>query len=148
MTAPDIEGLVERLEKASGPDRRLDGEIWKAVTEKPGDVWTNAFSGGVWHRRDTDDHLAFESPPRFTESIDAALALVPDGWWINAKICKNRGADRAFCHVTLEQDADTQDRDLEDDEPFEVSASNAPSLAIALCIAAIRARAQADEDER
>lgn len=47
--------LIERLEKATGPDRILDDAIWTAIGHKGG------FSA------------------QFTGSIDAALTLVPRG---------------------------------------------------------------------
>lgn len=55
--------LIERLEKATGPDRELDRGIGEAIDAKMAD------SGDVIG-------LGYA---RFTESIDAALALVPEG---------------------------------------------------------------------
>lgn len=69
-----IEELVGRVEAATGADREIDGLIWKACEEKPGDDW-QLMGSGVWHRRDPDDYVAFDVPPKLTASIDAALAL-------------------------------------------------------------------------
>ncbi len=61
----DVEGLIERLEKATGPDRELDHAL---------DAVSPAYTG----------RLAY-----YTRSIDAALALterlLPGSWWLMAK---------------------------------------------------------------
>lgn len=68
--------LLQRIEAASGPDRVLDGDVWHALTAKPGDVWVNDFADGVYHLQDPRDTIAYEAPPDLTASIDAAIALV------------------------------------------------------------------------
>lgn len=74
--------LIAKIEAATGPDRVLDGDIWIAINgwqERDG----CRIPDGVWHRQDPNDRIAFEAPPAFTASIDAAVSLVPDGhWWI------------------------------------------------------------------
>jgi hypothetical protein len=86
MTTPTadtdvLEQLIERLERAREPSRALDGLIFKATQEKLGDVWSEEI-GDVWHRQDPEDRVAYDPPPYFTGSVDAALTLVPegDGW--------------------------------------------------------------------
>src|SRR5688500_13218956 len=73
-TQPLIE-LRDRLQKATGPKRRLDADIasaggWKAVQKQ------GRHTG--WHgRRPRSSHTA--EIPRYTASLDAAVTLVPGG---------------------------------------------------------------------
>ena len=66
----ELLALAERCEKATEGSRELDGLIWKAVCEKPGNVWM---------RQDPEDTVAYEAPPAYTTSLDAAKTLVPEG---------------------------------------------------------------------
>jgi hypothetical protein len=78
--------LLSRLQSATGPSRELDAEIalangWTFQKLKPangrgGDNQAYWRKPGVteWYRREK------EGPSRYTESIDAALTLVPKGW--------------------------------------------------------------------
>ena len=67
---PDFQSLIERVEKASGPDRELDEAIafiagWRmrnAIWAAPGEK----FSCGSF-------------PPRYTASLDAVMTLKQDG---------------------------------------------------------------------
>lgn len=71
--------LIERLEKTTGPDRRLDFDLWATLTRplgfpalhEPEELRTRWFS--YWQHFPA----AF---PRYTALIDDALTLVPDGW--------------------------------------------------------------------
>lgn len=86
MPDEKIADLIERVERASGPDREIDGEAWKLFVEKPGDVWSDEF--GVWHLQDPNDTIAWEPPPYLTSSLDAVLSLVERvrpgwGWQVN-----------------------------------------------------------------
>ena len=99
MTKAD---LLQRIEAANGPDRVLDGDVWHALTAKPGDVWVNDFADGVYHLQDPRDTIAYEAPPDLTASIDAAIALVErllPGWawfvdWIGMP-------DQPACHAEI-----------------------------------------------
>lgn len=71
--------IIERLEKASGPDRELDAEIWLATT--PGATrrkrtYTHQATGTPCEIDETRDasHRLIIVPP-YTSSIDAALTL-------------------------------------------------------------------------
>jgi hypothetical protein len=76
-TSQDLLDLAEIVERASVPDRRLDFDIWSVVTEptgfpalgEPEATRTQWFY--TWK-----DHDGF---PRYTESVDAAMTLVPEG---------------------------------------------------------------------
>lgn len=116
--AKRVDDLIARLEAATKPDATLDVEILDAIL--PRDY----------------ERIA----PAYTTSIDAALMLVPEHiefWTIS--FSRNK-TGRQYCHVTLEQSADSLGRDMQDDEPTEIEAINAATPAIALCIAALRAR--------
>ena len=57
-----LDELAKHCEEATGPDRSIDGLIAHAIgCTMP------------------DDPAGW--PPRYTASIDAALTLVPDGWY-------------------------------------------------------------------
>jgi hypothetical protein len=106
-----MQDLIERLEKATGPDREIDHEIDALVGE-------------------AEDFPANE--PRYTASIDAALTLVPEGLTVDMRRCD----DGATAYATVR--ASDMTPDDPGDELF-VEASM-PTLAIALCIAALKAR--------
>lgn len=65
MTA--LDDLIERAEKATGPDRNLDAMIYWQINNGVG-VGTHS------------------SAPPFTASLDAALSLVPEGWGPSLRI--------------------------------------------------------------
>lgn len=62
-----MKDLIERLEKATGPDRGLDAAIASALGWEP-----HAFSTAMWWPPDKNNpaHL-----PRYTDSFDAAMTL-------------------------------------------------------------------------
>lgn len=90
----DTKELIERLKKAEGPDADLDAAIAVAVFETvktdddliyakipheedkcaPGTYWRKSRSGYSLH-----------TAPRYTESVDAARTLVPEGLIIEIK---------------------------------------------------------------
>ena len=109
--------LIERLEKATGPDKALDGELARAA----GLERFYSFVGGGWMDGDTIVEL-----PRYTASIDAALTLVgptqswvAHGPWTNGRYCAGV--------------AQTIGGAWDDDQ-------TGATAAIALCIAALKAR--------
>lgn len=67
-----MQDLIKRLEAASGPDRELDHAITTALWPNEPLQWPDQYkaSGDFWSRR---------AVPHFTNSIDAALTLVPKG---------------------------------------------------------------------
>lgn len=122
--------LIARLEAAQGPDRELDGEI--AVAVQGGEiVWKQAnYTMEMYpsHRYASTNHyggFANEHVPLFTASIDAALTLVPDGWsWSLYDVIGKPESVRMWRH------------------PMDVLTS-AATPALALCIAALKARSNA-----
>lgn len=89
VMAAEIEKLIERLEKATGPDRELDGLIAAATNKDP----KCKIEGHHWYFWVDDEELGENCTagwmlggevPEFTKSIDAALTLVPEGQFVNA----------------------------------------------------------------
>lgn len=103
--------LAERIEKATGPDRELDREIANGVIGWP------MFAipvNPIW---------------RYTASLDAAMTLVPEGWFLNG-VYEN-GEGRTY--ATLRK--------------CNLAAAVAATPALALCAAALKARAQAKDSK-
>lgn len=80
----ELEALVERVEKAMGPDRELDASIcdeigwWPKGYDRidvysPHRRWCD-WKGGAGNK--LSDHI---DAPAFTASIDVAMSLIPDG---------------------------------------------------------------------
>lgn len=81
-----MKDLIEKLEKAEGPDPELEGQIcagvwgWKHISAEeaaaqnlnvpPGFCLLDNRSDPNWNRR-----------ADYTRSIDAALTPIPKGWW-------------------------------------------------------------------
>ena len=105
--------LIERLEKAEGPDRELDYMVHRATHELYG---------------------AYGPHPRYTASLDAAMMLVPaDALW---SVCDME--EGPFAQVIPPASGGTFGG-------TKISGYGAPTPAIALCIAALRARAAKGE---
>lgn len=81
----DYQALIERLEKLSGPSREGDVAIWAAITPMhdyrrlpPGksySTWQKRNRAGNWN-----DYYPSLNAPCYTESVDAAMTLMPDKW--------------------------------------------------------------------
>jgi len=119
--------LIVRLEAATGPDRELDGAVWCAAYGYHDLGWDGAGQRyeapatgmGMLHQ------YARDIRP-YTASLDAALTLVPEGssWSVG----NNSGAI-VVCNGGISSGAWGY-----------VDGSDAKSPALALCIAALRAR--------
>jgi hypothetical protein len=129
MTQRDeLLALAERCEKAREGSRELDGLIWKAACEKPGDIWSrDLIDGNIWMRQDPEDTVAYEAPPAYTTSLDAAMTLVPTGHdW---SLFFDNGSALAGCMPSSEDGCDWID-------------VPGATPALALCAAALRAAAE------
>jgi hypothetical protein len=156
--------VIEALEKATGPSRELDvhiarttGSRWEREIDPEfhlnsnGEVqWEIEQEGRT--RRALHD---LSQIARYTASVDAALTLIPEGarvrelgqWWdINAPggwFCNimrweyigSGITERAYTFGFAEDDSEKMPR-------------AAPNAAIALCIAALKARASIPQAER
>lgn len=99
----DLDELIEQLEKATEPDRKLDLAIETEIGNLTLATWYNL--------------------PTYTSSIDAALTLVPEGRTVGMSLGKEG------CGAWVE---------VQRDLPKIASACKSPALA--LCIAALKAR--------
>lgn len=103
--------LIERLEKAAGPDRSLE----RAIADVVGSVTPyRGFPG--------DEPTGVVNFPHYTSSLDAAMTLVPEGYeW------------------SLTWEAEIARAEIGD--PLLLMEGEAATPAIAICIAALKARA-------
>lgn len=129
MTLSD---LIERLEKATGPDREMDEDIVRALYP---DCIIQIYVVGdedktVFHAEPLVPNKSYV--PLYTSSIDAALTLVPEGygWSLYGGFSPNRPC------------ACLSDTGRSDDL---VDAFGA-TPAIAICIASLKARAAIKEE--
>jgi len=158
-----IPALIERLEKAEGPDREIDVLLWRefgwseirdpernSVTDILGPdvrVNTRTISEAIdlFLHTDANGIARAWNVPRLTASLDAALALVErvlPGW--RAQFWQQRSGrwharlirDVHYALVTTEDEDRTRDGDDE--------IAGARTAPIALLIAALKAIAQTD----
>ncbi len=103
--------LIERLEKATGPDRELDASINLEVFSQ----------------------IALPDAPQYTSSIDAAMTLVPEG--MEKDFTDLYGVARVSVGINANPG------------PF-YGTHEGGSLAIALCIAALKAQLSTRTNEQ
>jgi hypothetical protein len=108
--------LIERLEALDGTDRNVDAALARL------DGWQEIANNGTW-AKDYGGEVGVRyliSAPNFTGSLDAALTLVPEG------------------HGAVSGSMSTLGSSFRIEKPY--AFGNAKLPAIALCIAALRAR--------
>jgi len=125
------EELIARLEAATGPDRELDAALFECVgltelQERHCKQWCSQ-SGRTGLTR---AHYIGAWAPDYTESIDAALSLVPEGAFLDLY-----GPDRTTGMYCAELP-------VANSEAAFLGRSQV-GLAIAICSAALRARGDA-----
>ena len=109
----ELRRLAERCEKATGPDIGAELTLVHLEDEVKRAVWD-----------------LFHLPPRpFLHSIDAAMTLVPEGWTYRLSSAPHRKGHAADLWPPIEPGKG----------PF-VRRADAPTPALALCAAALRAR--------
>ncbi len=129
----ELDEIIEKLEKATGPDRLLDYAIEHPREEQPVQAFSRYFPAYCLSYVEFADGFRkkIEYIPRYTASIDAALTLVPDG-----------------CLFVLDQNMPSLREGLtyanirRPGTELTLSYSMANTPALALCIAALRARSQ------
>ncbi len=143
--ASSLSDLIARLEKATGPDRETDLAIHLAVysdseiarlmshrrgfDNRDGMAWEIG-AGSVLYQNNSNGQCWSNGGyplPAFTSSIDAAMSLVPDG--MEKDFTDLYGTARVAVGINANPG------------PF-YGEHKGGSLAIALCIAALRARSQ------
>lgn len=147
--------LIERIEAASGPDREMDRDILAAkgthVLEKRGrdrKSWWYEIDGPDYRRLDPDGDRYF-GMPRYTASIDAALTLVPEGWMFGIERAGSYDGspkDEAWCWPYESNfDPDWQNGQQGYRDAPDGARGSAATPALALCAAALKARAYLKE---
>jgi hypothetical protein len=125
-----LRGLIERLEAAQEGSRELDGRIQAAISwgSRPEAVIEFSSWGGFVVRIG-DSRCLDEARGTYTTSLDAALTLVPEGAWWHVQCLPNPHiADRRVsASVTTYRLHEWH---------------HGATPALALCIAALKARAQ------
>lgn len=135
-----VSEIVERLEKLTRPSKALDRDIWETAAPKEYREYCSrrsAFVNRDWSQAEKDAAIrnaALSASPDFTKSIDAALTLVPEGFkW-------KCGYGRHVPHTA-------ELRDYRDKPILGTFIGECDSnRAIALCIAALRAREESAHD--
>jgi hypothetical protein len=118
--ATTLANLIARLEAATGPSRELDMAIFARLYG-----WSDPLVGAAVH-----DFRENGAP--YTASIDAALTLLSDDW--TAWEIRSRQRKTRFYAELSRLEEPTSLEDFRDGE--------GPTPAIALCIAALKARSQ------
>lgn len=149
-THKDTAGIIERLEAASGPGRELDARIWwiqmspgyRQMFDATGYIskvvereWNSGNIFGLFYCSSDAPPDRFDSAPKYTSSIDAALSLVPEGWLLSLEQDHCRGSSTGF---KWRCDLNHTCLDALDGKPF----SAAP---LAICATALRARSHKGE---
>ena len=124
-----IDELIERLEKATGPDRGLDGDIAVCCGEATGYVERLGKRDDGWVSKGA--HHAVVAAPTYTASIDAALTLIPSTQ--NWSIETDPGGHWAKTW-TMEPSQ------IFGGQTWRVRDNESASAAIAFCIAALKCR--------
>jgi len=126
--------LIAALEKATGPDRVLDGDIAEIIGRSP--MGMERFANGKW-----GGGGAQWDAPYYTASIDAALTLVPKewGWRLDTTATIPELANLKIKPTTIASCiwAKTENGGC---KKHVVAVDSNP--AIALCIAALKARGE------
>ncbi len=122
-----MKALIAELERAKNGSREFDSKIWEQlglVDERHCDRWCKMDGRTDLTRKRFINAWA----PHYTISLDAAIALVPEGMrWCISDVGQIGAEHLAFAGVFGSQVGSECD-------------SNAPTPALALCLAALRAR--------
>lgn len=139
--------LIEKLEGLEGPDREVDAEIFEMEPE-----WREAFSAECLDSLSDREicQKAARHAPRYTASIDAAMTLVPEGWRFGIEQggqFDGEDIPEAWCWPWDSSfDPDWQNGQQGYRDASDGKRACAPTPAIALCIAALRAREASHDD--
>jgi hypothetical protein len=145
--------LAERCEKATGPDRDIDGWIWAhlkvgepyIVGQEPGRFPQKPIYGerlDVMRDIPGKDGADYIGAPAYTASLDAAMSLAMPHWWWSASAPLSEAAygwsreDQRQPRAGFEMIG----------EPYSVGA-RAATVPLAICAAALKARANQPEDK-
>lgn len=140
----DVNELIERLGALTGPNPHVDAEIEAAI--HGGEPAYRAASRHQFGPSVVLNHGAenpwdgWESAPSFTGSLDAALTLVPPRhrWLLDKRPFAVGRSDGYRAEVYREAHSYRSDR-------ADVPTHWGPTPALALCVAALKARAALDK---
>ena len=122
----DLMELASRVEAGEGPDRELDAAIWLHLPEQEGHAWKH---GGDRYKH-AHQIAGCGFVPAYTGSLDAAMSLVSKGVgddFLRADLTRTyQGEGRCVLLDTLSGDD---------------WYGEARTLPVAICVAALRARA-------
>jgi hypothetical protein len=113
-----LEKLAERLQVAKSPDRVLDRDIGMAVADKP--------------------HGWLYSPPHYTRSFEAALALLPPVRYLELSGSTDTFEPGVWPAISLRWLPPGQ----ADHKNWHGTVQGAPTFALAMCRAAIEVRSR------
>jgi len=137
----NLNDLIERLERATGPSRELDALILGATHYPNSEYFSLSLSDGdrpadaynsrtVLCVRHSKDHAHYRNPPHYTQSIDAAMTLKPEGWHVLN--LRHMSETEWFAGLA---------KKFPDSEFANEAEAKAQTPAIALCIASLKALA-------
>jgi hypothetical protein len=149
MDKTELLELADRVERAAGPDRELDAEIALVcgiVRERDGDSFYGHrdYSVMVLERGYYDFDGSAPELPAYTASIDAAMTLVPEGLF--EKVATGTGTKRAFAQLIWLRRRRGKWGGGQLFRPASIY-TNASTPALALCAAALKARASLSTSE-
>jgi hypothetical protein len=127
----DIADLIARLEAATEGSHELDGRVYCGVN---GLVFRSVSSRGFHFEPDAHGTHTHVTPTPFTRSIDAALTLVPEGWYWSINTSATADAAAASCFFASVRGRAAKGRDPEG------FCRHGATPALALCVAALKAR--------
>jgi hypothetical protein len=138
----DTQELIARIEAATGPDRELDAAIYAAMNPEMRPIpnlkgrffnpaKTTAFVAKDYHLGKGVTDVA----PSFSASIDAALTLVPGKWKVRQMNFSAPCADDRKWWLNLHGGKEGED----------TFTGLGATPALAICIAALKARRQTDD---
>jgi len=126
-----ITSLIERIEAATEGSRELDVAVILALHPEAGPYQPHCQG---------DEPIFWNAPyrkmrcPEISTSIDAALTLLPEGWWWSAGVCRREN------HASVGSEIGTVEGEL----IFETFGATAP---LALLAAILRARQAAQSGQ-
>lgn len=160
----DLPALLSRLEAAEGEDRELDGLLAKLVGDLPAEAYWSTqdvygYSTRYWVSGGYGAYKFYDPEP-YTASLDAAIALaeraLPE-WQIISFTMGWRGPGKLHDHLPETWRKRYAKADLEiacvahvrrSEHSYVSAASEAPTPALALCIAIVKALIAQEKDKQ
>lgn len=143
-----MKDLIEKLQSAKEGSRELDAWIhWQA--QPPSDVqfvtdevaaWVDQYGGDPSAVIVGRLSLFADYAPHYTTSLDAALMLVPEGWFV--QLFGNRGKGSASVQSHFVSKDDERKMEKRGEKVLHFASFHETAWPLALCIAALKARAQ------